>query len=1111
MTTTSPQPDPSPRRRGWSFLLGLLVVLLVSDALIAVAGAGASASDDAIEGAAAVEARLTQLARAAEDERIQQWLLIGDSVLVGDTGARELPQWREHRLLDYLRSEAAVDADARFDQLAYSGLLPVDIAELVAALDARDPDGRVALIIELSPRYFSPAYAEQAEHTRPWFADLDGSPTPLARGRRAIRWLGEHTPVYRHRARFADARERLAEPGESLPRRAEADADSSAEAADELEAFARLSVHYRDLALEPDSVQVAALIDVVARCRASGRRVAFVATPIEDRFAAKVQTPRRQGEYLAALDRLLEPDGDRVAVLPMDHPHVRSELFWDHVHLRPEGHRLLAVNLLQQLGVPLARLPERATMFGWPGVDASLVARIDRGFSDGASWQAQLDEPQGIGFWPGRDEVLIADTNNHVVRSLHGDQRIVSTLAGRPGDAGTDDGVGSAARLDRPTGLAVLGDAAFVIDGRTRALRRLELAGGERGRVTTVALPNAEGGSEWRIKDIVAHAPTGELYLVQARRSSSRIVAVEPASGATRVVLSGGVGSAVQVRALALDPGNALFFATKDGQIWRLLDATRETRLAFVGEPVDGELELLYANTGEAVLPQEQHDYYPYTFDKLKFTDIVDLAWVDRYGGLLVQERAPHPRRGKYGNPITARVHLRYLDLDNGLVYPWLKPLVAGSGYFYKNQHSTGFSSYFHDGTMALDPATATLYYVERNRSRLLRLEDGLLGVAKIGNVAFKSRYGFRDVLTSRAGARAFRAFKPNRHFGREQYTMLVLSSSMMAMTEIGGQYSMARELGLRLDYDLALREGKHLQLFQRTTPGGAVDKQLSALKEFLHDGGRPDIVIVETNASIFLPEDADEAFMLQHLDAIQTLVDRYGAELVIVDLSAFIVRNRSSLWPALPRVERFLELARARGLTVLDVSDQMLDLHLEVSPVASPPINGIHPTVWAVDAIADLLLQQLTPIVRARVERAPPLQHAPIAKGERPPEGPRLADAFDGAEDWDARLVDLPPSAVQSQQHSATLQAFIDVGQLPADLGLVLDGSDPAALDAVVLACLYEHAVRQRSGIRKAIIDVGRFAQYDEYGLGVGEGAHVLHHVELDHAQLKALVDAAR
>lgn len=105
------------------------------------------------------------------------------------------------------------------------------------------------------------------------------------------------------------------------------------------------------------------------------------------------------------------------------------------------------------------------------------------GSADGALADARFYIPHGIAS-DGASTLYIADTINDTIRKIDLDTEQVTTIAGSPQESGTEDGVGAAARFERPTDLAYDGHGAlYVTDKPSSTIRRLVLA---TGRVTTV-------------------------------------------------------------------------------------------------------------------------------------------------------------------------------------------------------------------------------------------------------------------------------------------------------------------------------------------------------------------------------------------------------------------------------------------------------------------------------------------------------------------------------------------------------------------------------------------------------------------------------------------------
>src|SRR5437867_9316769 len=96
------------------------------------------------------------------------------------------------------------------------------------------------------------------------------------------------------------------------------------------------------------------------------------------------------------------------------------------------------------------------------------IAGLDgaSGSSDGTNSSARFYFPAGIAVDRGGN-LYVAEILNHTIRriALIGTNRVVSTIAGLAGVAGSADGTNSEARFDRPNGVTVDGAGnLFVVD-----------------------------------------------------------------------------------------------------------------------------------------------------------------------------------------------------------------------------------------------------------------------------------------------------------------------------------------------------------------------------------------------------------------------------------------------------------------------------------------------------------------------------------------------------------------------------------------------------------------------------------------------------------------------
>ena len=95
------------------------------------------------------------------------------------------------------------------------------------------------------------------------------------------------------------------------------------------------------------------------------------------------------------------------------------------------------------------------------------------GYNDGIATDALLNSPSGLDV-NNLGELFIADTGNFVVRKLTLDGRLI-TIAGTPGVAGYSDGPARAARFSGPIGLRLVDDSLYIADTADNVIRKLDL------------------------------------------------------------------------------------------------------------------------------------------------------------------------------------------------------------------------------------------------------------------------------------------------------------------------------------------------------------------------------------------------------------------------------------------------------------------------------------------------------------------------------------------------------------------------------------------------------------------------------------------------------------
>jgi DNA-binding beta-propeller fold protein YncE len=199
------------------------------------------------------------------------------------------------------------------------------------------------------------------------------------------------------------------------------------------------------------------------------------------------------------------------------------------------------------------------------------------GFVDGPASGAEFHAPQGLALGPGGDSLLVADTDNHVVRSIDLATGEVTTVAGTGRQAGYPPRGGSAAGTDlsSPWDLAVASDGAlYVAMAGTHQIWRFDhLSGviepyvgsaGEGTSNSTLALSELAQPSGLAIDDL------GRIFFADSESSSIRVA--DPSTDAVALVAGGrktlfefgdvdGVGAVARFQ-------HPLGVAFADGYLW---------------------------------------------------------------------------------------------------------------------------------------------------------------------------------------------------------------------------------------------------------------------------------------------------------------------------------------------------------------------------------------------------------------------------------------------------------------------------------------------------------------------------------------------------------------
>ena len=194
----------------------------------------------------------------------------------------------------------------------------------------------------------------------------------------------------------------------------------------------------------------------------------------------------------------------------------------------------------------------------------STLAGHDGGFADGMHHTARFDTPSGLAL--DRDGTLyVADTGNNAIRRVTPDG-MVSTLAGDR-DAGTADGMGSAARFNGPLGVAIDGSGHIVVaDTYNDRIRRvtpdgqvITIAGEEPGFVDG---PAAE--ARFDTPSGVAVRRDGAIFVADTGNDAIRVIGTDGVVGTLTVAIADPLDHPVGI---AFDDRDVLFVTDERGRI----------------------------------------------------------------------------------------------------------------------------------------------------------------------------------------------------------------------------------------------------------------------------------------------------------------------------------------------------------------------------------------------------------------------------------------------------------------------------------------------------------------------------------------------------------------
>ena len=195
--------------------------------------------------------------------------------------------------------------------------------------------------------------------------------------------------------------------------------------------------------------------------------------------------------------------------------------------------------------VDLANHALRTVDLGAQTVSTLCGSPPTNGSTDGTAGSARFFQPLAVA--GDGQHLYISDTLNRTIRSIDKTTAQVTTLAGAPGQWGSTDGAGSAARFQEPAGITVVGTVVFVADRSSHTIRRIDAATG--GVTTMAGYPNQAGSTDGNDGYARFSAPQGIagdtafLYVADTGNHTIRRISIATAEVTTLAGTAGQYGT----------------------------------------------------------------------------------------------------------------------------------------------------------------------------------------------------------------------------------------------------------------------------------------------------------------------------------------------------------------------------------------------------------------------------------------------------------------------------------------------------------------------------------------------------------------------------------------
>ena len=160
---------------------------------------------------------------------------------------------------------------------------------------------------------------------------------------------------------------------------------------------------------------------------------------------------------------------------------------------------------------------------------------------------------------------------------------------------------------------------------------------------------------------------------------------------------------------------------------------------------------------------------------------------------------------------------------------------------------------------------------------------------------------------------------REERYRRSKPYAGMFISSSVSTTSDVLQGYSFRRQVQRRLSQSFALREGKRIELLEKSSPGANVFSAIATLKAMAEERRRYDFALVEIYSEYLslaaFSGPPSELIIRSLVRQLKSAAQEAGIPIILIDTTPLYTRWSNGLYPRPLRFSSFCQLPSKAGL----------------------------------------------------------------------------------------------------------------------------------------------------------------------------------------------------